>query len=84
LQLDVTREILARQARTPQKIKRCPGEMLKRLANDLAPRRDGQFIAKGNVQIAERDFAAMSIKDRHDKSESMREAEAGFAREQWD
>src|SRR6266581_7539804 len=58
--------------------------MLKRLANDFAPRCDRQFVAKGNVQIAERDFAAMSIKDRHDKSESMREAEAGFAGEQWD
>src|SRR5713101_2232241 len=58
--------------------------MLKRLANDFAPRRDRQFIAKGNVQIAECDFTAMSIKDRHDKSERMREAEAGFAGEQWD
>src|ERR1700738_4494806 len=56
--------------------------MLKRFADDLFALIYRQSIAKGDLEIAERDFSPVSIKDRYQPPEVMRQTKASIAREQ--
>src|SRR5439155_19492690 len=56
--------------------------MLKQLANTLTQRVDRETTAKGDLQIAQGDFAAVSIQDRHQPSKDAREMETGLAEKQ--
>ena len=75
-QLDVARKIFAGQARAPQEVKHRAREMLKRFARDPASIQDRQLLAERDLQVRESDRATMTVKDRHEKTESARQSEA--------
>jgi hypothetical protein len=41
------------------------------------------LITKGDLEIAQRDFAAASVQDRHRRAEKLRQVKAGFSRQKW-
>src|SRR5260370_9150409 len=78
--LDVAGEIFPCQARTPEKIEHGPRKMLRRLAGDFSPLLDRHLIAKRDLEIVQRDFVSMPIKDRHQHPQHLAQTEARCAR----